>query len=121
MSAFYAATVEMGVAERGHDVHQLRLRAGLSLQRRGHRPRLGELPVRAGRRGAGRRLLRRTGRRCALGGPDDSGNLGRFIPTVAVDQYAATLATWYGLPAGDVAAVFPNIGHFDTPDLGFFV
>ena len=57
----------------------------------------------------------------ALGGPDDSGSLGRFIPKVSVDQYAATLARWYGLPAGDLAAVFPNIGHFDAADLGFFV
>jgi uncharacterized protein (DUF1501 family) len=57
----------------------------------------------------------------ALGGPDDSGSQGRFIPTISVDQYAATLARWYGLPAGDVATVFPNIGHFDTADLGFLV
>ena len=56
----------------------------------------------------------------ALGGPDDSGSIGRFIPTVSVDQYAATLATWYGLPSSDLAAVFPNLGHFDTADLGFF-
>jgi uncharacterized protein (DUF1501 family) len=55
----------------------------------------------------------------ALGGPDDSGSIGRFIPKVSVEQYAATLATWYGLPAGDLAAVFPSIGHFDTADLGF--
>jgi uncharacterized protein (DUF1501 family) len=57
----------------------------------------------------------------ALGGPDDSGSIGRFIPTVSVDQYAATLAAWYGLPATDLAAVFPNLGHFDSADLGFFV
>jgi uncharacterized protein (DUF1501 family) len=57
----------------------------------------------------------------ALAGPDDSGSIGRFIPKVSVDQYAATLATWYGLPASDLAAVFPNIAHFDTADLGFFV
>jgi uncharacterized protein (DUF1501 family) len=57
----------------------------------------------------------------ALGGPDDSGSIGRFIPKVSVDQYAATLATWYGVPASDLAAIFPNIGHFDTPDLGFFL
>ena len=56
----------------------------------------------------------------ALGGPDDSGSIGRFIPKVSVDQYAATLATWYGLPPSDLAAVFPNITHFDTADLGFF-
>jgi uncharacterized protein (DUF1501 family) len=55
----------------------------------------------------------------APGGPDDSGNHGRFIPRISVDQYAATLALWYGLSAGDVATVFPNIGHFDTADLGF--
>jgi hypothetical protein len=40
---------------------------------------------------------------------------------VSVDQYAATLAAWYGLSAPDVGAVFPNIVHFDTPDLGFLV
>ena len=57
----------------------------------------------------------------APGGPDDTGNQGRFIPKISVDQYAATLARWYGLPASDVATVFPNIGHFDTADLGFFV
>ncbi len=56
----------------------------------------------------------------ALGGPDDSGGIGRFIPKVSVDQYAATLATWYGLPASDLTAVFPNIAHFDTPDIGLF-
>jgi uncharacterized protein (DUF1501 family) len=55
----------------------------------------------------------------ALGGPDDAGSIGRFIPKISVDQYAATLATWYGLPAADLSAVFPNIGHFDTADLGF--
>jgi uncharacterized protein (DUF1501 family) len=56
----------------------------------------------------------------ALGGPDDSGSIGRFIPKVSVDQYAATLATWYGLPPADLPAVFPNIGHFDSADVGFF-
>jgi uncharacterized protein (DUF1501 family) len=56
----------------------------------------------------------------ALAGPDDSGNIGRFIPRVSVDQYAATLATWYGLPPADLPAIFPNLGHFDTADLGFF-
>jgi uncharacterized protein (DUF1501 family) len=55
----------------------------------------------------------------ALAGPDDSGSLGRFIPTTSVDQYAATLAKWYGLAAADVPAVFPNITRFDTADLGF--
>lgn len=44
---------------------------------------------------------------------------GRWIPTTAVDQYGATLATWFGVPAIDLPAVFPNIGRFATSDLGF--
>ncbi len=55
----------------------------------------------------------------ALAGPDDSGSSGRFIPTTAVDQYASTLALWYGLAPADVPAVFPNIARFETADLGF--
>lgn len=55
----------------------------------------------------------------ALGGPDDSGSSGRFIPTTSVDQFAATLARWYGLAAADVPSVFPNLSHFDPADLGF--
>lgn len=59
----------------------------------------------------------------ALGGPDDtdggSAPRGRWIPTTSVEQYAATLATWYGLSSADLSAVFPLIGHFGTPNLGF--
>ena len=57
----------------------------------------------------------------ALGGPDDSGSSGRFIPTTSVDQFAATLARWYGLAAGDVPYVFPNLARFDPADLGFML
>lgn len=44
---------------------------------------------------------------------------GRWIPTTSVEQYAATLATWYGLSTADLTAVFPLIGRFATPNLGF--
>lgn len=55
----------------------------------------------------------------ALSGPDDSSDEGRWIPTTSVDQYAATLAQWYGLSASDVPLVFPNIGRFASSNLGF--
>jgi uncharacterized protein (DUF1501 family) len=55
-----------------------------------------------------------------LGGPDDTNsNRGQWIPTTAIDQYAATLANWYGLATADRAAVFPNLFRFATPNLGF--
>jgi hypothetical protein len=36
-----------------------------------------------------------------------------------VEQYAATLASWYGVSPADIPIVFPNVGRFDTSDLGF--
>ncbi len=54
----------------------------------------------------------------SVGGPDDA-DWGQIIPTTSVDQYAATMARWYGVPSGDMSTVFPNIGRFATADLGF--
>jgi uncharacterized protein (DUF1501 family) len=54
-----------------------------------------------------------------LGGPSDTDTRGRWIPTVSVEQYAATLAQWYGVSAADLQLVFPNIGRFSTTNLGF--
>jgi len=50
---------------------------------------------------------------------DDSGGQGRWIPTIALDQYGGTLAKWFGASPADVASIFPNIGRFSTPDVGF--
>jgi uncharacterized protein (DUF1501 family) len=54
----------------------------------------------------------------SINGPDDTG-LGRWIPTTSVDQYAATLATWFGVSATDLPVVLPNIGRFSRANLGF--
>ena len=51
------------------------------------------------------------------GNPLDTGR-GRWIPTTSVDQYAATMAKWFGLSDSQVRDVFPNIVNFD-PNLGF--
>jgi len=55
----------------------------------------------------------------ALGGPDDADQNGRWIPTTALDQYGATLATWFGVGAADLPSVFPNLANFSTKNLGF--
>ena len=54
--------------------------------------------------------------RVTLSGPDDTGDEGRWIPTTSVDQYAATLAKWFGVSATDIPLVVPNIGRFALPD-----
>jgi uncharacterized protein (DUF1501 family) len=49
---------------------------------------------------------------------NDVGN-GRLIPTTAVEQYAGTLARWFGLADGQIRTVFPNFANFGTsPYLG---
>ena len=55
----------------------------------------------------------------ALGGPDDAAEEGRWIPTIAVDQYAATLASWFGADATTLASVLPNLVSFSPGTLGF--
>ena len=54
----------------------------------------------------------------AVNGPDDTGT-GRWIPTTAIDQYFATLATWFGVDNSNLATVFPNVGNFASKNLGF--
>ena len=49
---------------------------------------------------------------------DDVGQ-GRLLPTTSVDQYAATLANWFGVAPSDLSTVLPNIGNYPTSNLGF--
>ncbi|MBA4186272.1 MAG: DUF1501 domain-containing protein, partial [Acidobacteria bacterium] len=60
-----------------------------------------------------------------MNGPDDADSgttaRGRWIPTTSVEQYAATLARWYGLPEANMSSVFPNYNNFISTgtNLGF--
>jgi uncharacterized protein (DUF1501 family) len=54
----------------------------------------------------------------ANGGPDDVGQ-GRLLPSTSVDQYAATLAKWFGVSDSNMATVLPQIGNYTTRNLGF--
>lgn len=56
--------------------------------------------------------------------PEDQDHVGqgRLLPTTAVDQYAATLARWFGVEAGELPGILPNISRFGGTypiDLGF--
>jgi uncharacterized protein (DUF1501 family) len=54
----------------------------------------------------------------SIGSAQDVGG-GRFIPTTSADQYAATLASWFGVADADLSKVAPNIANFTTRNLGF--
>lgn len=39
---------------------------------------------------------------------------GRLLPTTSIDQYGATIAQWFGVPAADLPTVFPNLPNFTS-------
>ena len=57
----------------------------------------------------------------ALGGPDDSGNRGAWIPKISTSQFGATLGKWFGASPGELSATFPNLVNFPTQDVGFML
>lgn len=117
LASFYAATVELGVAN--NVVTFTASDFGRTLTSNGdgsdhgwgaHHFVLGG-PVRGGRFYGQPPAV-------AVNGPDDVGQ-GRLLPTTSVDQFAATLAAWFGVSTGEMATVVPNIGNFTTRNLGF--
>jgi uncharacterized protein (DUF1501 family) len=46
--------------------------------------------------------------------PQDQDHVGqgRLLPTTSVDQYAATLARWFGVADTELASILPNLRHF---------
>lgn len=54
-----------------------------------------------------------------LNGQSDLDGSGRFVPTVALSQYAATLASWFGVPASSLPGMFPGLTNFSITNLGF--
>ena len=51
--------------------------------------------------------------------PDDMGS-GRLLPSTSVEQFAATLGRWFGVPDADLDGVLPNLRQFSQRDIGLF-
>jgi uncharacterized protein (DUF1501 family) len=54
----------------------------------------------------------------AMNTNEDLGS-GRLLPTTSVDQYAGTLARWFGVADGSLNTIVPNLANFTTRNLGF--
>jgi uncharacterized protein (DUF1501 family) len=51
-----------------------------------------------------------------LGNERDAGQ-GRLIPTISVEEYAASLGRWFGLSTEELRAALPNLTHFNDTTL----
>jgi uncharacterized protein (DUF1501 family) len=54
-----------------------------------------------------------------LNGPNDLDGTGRWVPTTALSQYAATLASWFGVPAANLPSILPGLSNFSSSNVGF--
>ena len=119
MDAFYKATVELGVADKVTTFTASDF--GRTLQSNGDGSDHGwgsHHFIMGGAVNGGR--FYGVAPQISVTSPDQVGQ-GRLLPTVAVDQYASTLATWFGVSANELASVSPNIGRFASSDLGFML
>jgi len=119
LAAFYAATVELGVASSVTTFTQSDFGRTLTSNGDGTDHAWGGVQLVIGQSVRGRRIFGRYPS-LALNGPDDVGG-GRLIPGVSADQYAATLARWFGIPDADLAHVAPHLGNFAERDLGLMI
>jgi len=124
LKAFYDATVQLGIAESVTAFTASDFGRSLAVNSSGTDHGWGGHHFVVGGGVAGRRFygtmpsLARYDDDNRNSNPDDTG-YGQIIPTLAVDQYAATLARWFGVDSGGIADILPNLGRFGSADLGF--
>jgi uncharacterized protein (DUF1501 family) len=119
LAAFHAATVELGVAEKVTTFTQSDFGRTLTSNGDGSDHAWGGVQLVVGGGVKGRAIYGRYPV-LAINGPEDVGG-GRFIPAVSSDQYAATLARWFGVADADLPKIAPSIGNFAERDLGFLI
>jgi len=119
LAAFHSATVELGVASSVTTFTQSDFGRTLTSNGDGSDHAWGGVQFVMGDAVKGRTVYGEYPT-LALGGPQDVGG-GRFIPAVSSDQYAATLAKWFGVADAQIPTIAPSIGNFAERDLGFMV
>ena len=117
MKAFYDATVELGVADRVTAFTASDFGRTLVSNSSGSDHGWGSMHFVLGGAVKGGRIYG-TPPAVANNGPDDVGQ-GRLLPSTSVDQYAATLASWFGVSAADLPTVLPYIGNYSGKNIGF--
>lgn len=119
LSAFYDATVELGVADKVTTFTASDFGRTLTSNGDGTDHGWGSHQMIMGGAVAGGDIIG-TMPSLQIGSSDDIGE-GRVIPTTSMDQYAATLANWYGVPGNNFTDVFPNLVNFSAPTLPLFI
>ena len=117
LSSFYEATVELGVSDKVTTFTASEFGRTLTSNGDGTDHGWGSHQMVIGDGVMGGRIFG-TMPELAIGSNDDVGQ-GRMIPTTSIDQYAATLASWYGLSPSQIADTFPSLANFNSADLGF--
>jgi uncharacterized protein (DUF1501 family) len=119
MKAFYDATVELGVANQVTSFTGSDFGRTLVSNNGGSDHGWGSHHFVMGGAVKGKQIYG-TSPEYANGGSSDVGE-GRLLPTTSVDQYAATLATWFGITDSQMSTVLPSIGNYNASarNLGF--
>ncbi len=117
VAAFHAATIELGVGSQVTTFTQSDFGRTLTSNGDGTDHGWGGHQLIVGDAVRGRDIYGRMPR-LEIGGPDDAG-AGRIVPTVSVDQFAATLSKWFGVADAQLGAIAPNLANFTQRDLGF--
>jgi uncharacterized protein (DUF1501 family) len=119
LTAFYQATVELGVAANVTTFTHSDFGRTLTSNGDGSDHAWGGIQLVIGDAVRGRTFYGRYPS-LEIGGPEDVGG-GRMIPALSSDQYAATLARWLGVDAERLSDVAPNLGNFTQQDLGLML
>jgi len=117
LSAFYAATVELGVSQNVTTFTQSDFGRSLTSNGDGSDHAWGGVQLVVGDSVSGGTIYGQYPL-LQIGSPLDVGG-GRLIPSLSTHQYAATLSQWFGVPPDQLDAIAPNLLNFSPTNLGF--